>query len=150
MAMVGRISSLKQVLQIGKWCRAGSWPCRTLLANPPCACACSAQYYCLTACCDPWHVVWGPAGITLSSHPHHLQSLPERSTFQPLPTFLTTSLALANESPPTPVLPQLLLISFEEGIKGMHIGGQRRIIVPPELGPPVGPSTFFSAKQYEV
>eukprot|EP00667_Euglena_gracilis_P015251 EG_transcript_15843 len=39
---------------------------------------------------------------------------------------------------------------FEEGIKGMHIGGQRRIIVPPELGPPVGPSTFFSAKQYEV
>lgn len=39
---------------------------------------------------------------------------------------------------------------FEEGIKGMHIGGQRRIIVPPELGPPVGPSTFFSAKQFEV
>jgi len=39
---------------------------------------------------------------------------------------------------------------FEEGIRGMHIGGQRRIIVPPELGPPTGPSTFFSAKQYEV
>jgi len=39
---------------------------------------------------------------------------------------------------------------FEEGIKGMHVGGQRRIIIPPELGPPVGPSTFFSAKQFEV
>lgn len=50
-------------------------------------------------------------------------------------------------APPTPVPARP---SFEEGIKGMHIGGQRRIIVPPELGPPVGPSTFFSAKQYEA
>ena len=32
----------------------------------------------------------------------------------------------------------------------MSPGGQRRIVVPPELGPPVGPSTFFSAKQCEV
>jgi hypothetical protein len=24
------------------------------------------------------------------------------------------------------------------------------VVVPPELGPPVGPSTFFSAKQFEV
>lgn len=39
---------------------------------------------------------------------------------------------------------------FELGIKGMKVGGKRRVIVPPELGPPVGPSTFFSAKQYEV
>ena len=39
---------------------------------------------------------------------------------------------------------------FEAGIKGMHKGGTRRIVVPPELGPPVGPSTFFSAKQCEV
>ena len=45
---------------------------------------------------------------------------------------------------------QGLIPGFELGIKGMKPGGKRRIIVPPELGPPVGPSTFFSAKQYEV
>jgi hypothetical protein len=39
---------------------------------------------------------------------------------------------------------------FEEGIRGMKAGQQRRIIIPPALGPPVGPSTFFSAKQCEV
>lgn len=39
---------------------------------------------------------------------------------------------------------------FEEGIKTMKVGGRRRLVVPPELGPPVGPSTFFSAKQCEV
>lgn len=39
---------------------------------------------------------------------------------------------------------------FELAVKGMAVGGQRRVVVPPDLGPPVGPSTFFSAKQCEV
>ncbi|KAK9819473.1 hypothetical protein WJX74_010867 [Apatococcus lobatus] len=43
-----------------------------------------------------------------------------------------------------------LIPGFEQGIKEMKIGGRRRLVVPPELGPPVGPSTFFSAKQCEV
>lgn len=43
-----------------------------------------------------------------------------------------------------------LVPGFEEGMRDMRPGGKRRIIIPPELGPPVGPSTFFSAKQFEV
>lgn len=43
-----------------------------------------------------------------------------------------------------------LVPGFEEGIRDMKPGGKRRLIIPPELGPPVGPSTFFSSKQYEV
>lgn len=43
-----------------------------------------------------------------------------------------------------------MIPGFEEGIRTMRLGGTRRIIIPPELGPPVGPSTFFSAKQFEV
>ncbi|KXZ49320.1 hypothetical protein GPECTOR_22g914 [Gonium pectorale] len=43
-----------------------------------------------------------------------------------------------------------MIPGFEEGIRTMKAGGKRRIIVPPALGPPVGPSTFFSAKQCEV
>ncbi|XP_057869720.2 peptidyl-prolyl cis-trans isomerase FKBP20-2, chloroplastic isoform X2 [Cryptomeria japonica] len=43
-----------------------------------------------------------------------------------------------------------LVPGFEEGIRTMRPGGKRRIVVPPELGPPVGPSTFFSSKQFEV
>ncbi|KAL1818669.1 peptidyl-prolyl cis-trans isomerase FKBP20-2, chloroplastic [Daucus carota subsp. sativus] len=43
-----------------------------------------------------------------------------------------------------------LVPGFEQGIIDMRPGGKRRIIIPPELGPPVGPSTFFSSKQFEV
>eukprot|EP00270_Netrium_digitus_P021109 TRINITY_DN8899_c0_g1_i1.p1 TRINITY_DN8899_c0_g1~~TRINITY_DN8899_c0_g1_i1.p1 ORF type:complete len:383 (-),score=103.29 TRINITY_DN8899_c0_g1_i1:221-1315(-) len=43
-----------------------------------------------------------------------------------------------------------MIPGFEEGLSSMRVGGQRRIIIPPDLGPPTGPSTFFSAKQYEV
>jgi hypothetical protein len=45
---------------------------------------------------------------------------------------------------------QVLLAGFELAIRSMREGTKRRVIVPPELGPPVGPSTFFSAKQCEV
>ena len=43
-----------------------------------------------------------------------------------------------------------MIPGFELGLKDMQPGGRRRIIVPPELGPPTGPATFFSAKQWEV
>ena len=43
-----------------------------------------------------------------------------------------------------------MIPGFELGIATMRVGGRRRIVVPPELGPPVGPSTFFSARQFEV
>ena len=43
-----------------------------------------------------------------------------------------------------------MIPGFELALKGMRPGGQRRVVIVPELGPPVGPSTFFSAKQYEV
>ena len=43
-----------------------------------------------------------------------------------------------------------MIPGFEEGLSTMKPGGKRRIIVPPELGPPVGPATFFSSKQWEV
>ncbi|XP_051148213.1 peptidyl-prolyl cis-trans isomerase FKBP20-2, chloroplastic isoform X2 [Andrographis paniculata] len=43
-----------------------------------------------------------------------------------------------------------LIPGFEEGIRDMKPGGKRRMVIPPELGPPVGPSTFFSSKQFEV
>jgi FKBP-type peptidyl-prolyl cis-trans isomerase len=43
-----------------------------------------------------------------------------------------------------------LIPGFELGIRSMRPGGARRLVVPPDLGPPVGPQTFFSAKQCEV
>jgi FKBP-type peptidyl-prolyl cis-trans isomerase len=43
-----------------------------------------------------------------------------------------------------------MIPGFEEGLKGMREGGRRRVVVPPELGPPIGPATFFSSKQWEV
>ena len=43
-----------------------------------------------------------------------------------------------------------MIPGFEEALKGMKAGGSRRVVVPPELGPPVGPATFFSSKQWEV
>ena len=51
---------------------------------------------------------------------------------------------------PTSAPLSTLPAGFELAIKAMKPGGKRRIVVPPELGPPVGPATFFSAKQYEV
>ncbi len=43
-----------------------------------------------------------------------------------------------------------LIPGFEMSLRTMRPGMTRRFIVPPALGPPVGPSTFFSAKQCEV
>jgi FKBP-type peptidyl-prolyl cis-trans isomerase len=43
-----------------------------------------------------------------------------------------------------------LIPGLDIAIKSMTPGEQRRVVVPPDLGPPVGPSTFFSAKQWEV
>ncbi|KAM0831522.1 hypothetical protein ACQ4PT_065482 [Festuca glaucescens] len=54
----------------------------------------------------------------------------------------------ANRAPDD--FPSFIREGFEEGIRDMKPGGKRRLIIPPELGPPVGPSTFFSAKQFEV
>ena len=43
-----------------------------------------------------------------------------------------------------------MIPGFELAVKDMVPGSRRRVIIPPALGPPVGPATFFSAKQYEV
>mmetsp|Transcript_5199 Transcript_5199/g.11337 ORF Transcript_5199/g.11337 Transcript_5199/m.11337 type:complete len:280 (+) Transcript_5199:134-973(+) len=43
-----------------------------------------------------------------------------------------------------------LIPGFDLALRDMRVGTQRRVVVPPALGPPVGPSTFFSAKQCEV
>lgn len=45
---------------------------------------------------------------------------------------------------------QGLIPGFELGLRSMRVGGKRRLVVPPQLGPPTGPATFFSAKQCEV
>eukprot|EP00468_Gymnochlora_sp_CCMP2014_P009694 CAMPEP_0167761502 /NCGR_PEP_ID=MMETSP0110_2-20121227/12212_1 /TAXON_ID=629695 /ORGANISM="Gymnochlora sp., Strain CCMP2014" /LENGTH=264 /DNA_ID=CAMNT_0007648201 /DNA_START=59 /DNA_END=853 /DNA_ORIENTATION=+ len=38
----------------------------------------------------------------------------------------------------------------ELALKDMTVGERRRVVVPPNLGPPTGPSTFFSAKQFQT
>eukprot|EP00193_Tetraselmis_chui_P008876 CAMPEP_0177767592 /NCGR_PEP_ID=MMETSP0491_2-20121128/9209_1 /TAXON_ID=63592 /ORGANISM="Tetraselmis chuii, Strain PLY429" /LENGTH=280 /DNA_ID=CAMNT_0019284221 /DNA_START=136 /DNA_END=978 /DNA_ORIENTATION=+ len=43
-----------------------------------------------------------------------------------------------------------MIPGFELGLRQMAVGTKMRVILPPALGPPVGPSTFFSAKQCEV
>ena len=43
-----------------------------------------------------------------------------------------------------------MIPGFEVALRRMAVGDRWRLVVPPALGPPVGPSTFFSAKQYEV
>lgn len=43
-----------------------------------------------------------------------------------------------------------LIPGLSMAMKEMKPGEKRRIVVPPELGPPTGPGTFFSAKQWEV
>lgn len=43
-----------------------------------------------------------------------------------------------------------MIPGFELGVASMKAGGKRRIVIPPQLGPPAGPATFFSAKQCEV
>jgi len=43
-----------------------------------------------------------------------------------------------------------MIPGFELALRDMKPGSRRIVIIPPALGPPVGPSTFFSAKQYEI
>jgi FKBP-type peptidyl-prolyl cis-trans isomerase len=83
------------------------------------------------------------------SHEAHVLTSCQKPCATPLPrrqqqTVKQRSVRLAWEAIEPPYA------GFELGLKGMRVGGQRRIVVPPDLGPPVGPSTFFSAKQIEV
>mmetsp|Transcript_44472 Transcript_44472/g.115065 ORF Transcript_44472/g.115065 Transcript_44472/m.115065 type:complete len:270 (-) Transcript_44472:89-898(-) len=43
-----------------------------------------------------------------------------------------------------------MIPGFELSLRLMEVGTKMRVVVPPALGPPTGPSTFFSAKQCEV
>ena len=84
----------------------------------------------------------------------------ERKARKCLPCCLSRAPCLTRPTPPLSALQGRpaetrlgingLIPGFEAGLKTMRVGGRRRLIVPPELGPPVGPSTFFSAKQFEV
>ncbi|TVU39080.1 hypothetical protein EJB05_12483 [Eragrostis curvula] len=83
-------------------------------------------------------VAFSANGKTKSMNPYDERRLLEQNK----------KIQAANRAPDD--FPNFIREGFEEGIRDMKPGGKRRIIIPPELGPPVGPSTFFSAKQFEV
>jgi len=43
-----------------------------------------------------------------------------------------------------------MIPGFEIGMKGMQVGGKRRVVVPPELGPPVGGAHRFTPASHII
>mmetsp|Transcript_1074 Transcript_1074/g.1852 ORF Transcript_1074/g.1852 Transcript_1074/m.1852 type:complete len:313 (-) Transcript_1074:73-1011(-) len=59
--------------------------------------------------------------------------------------------SLRKQEPPSAKLGLGTIVpGVEIALKQMSVGEKWRIIVSPDLGPPTGPSTFFSAKQFET